>query len=166
MQSFAEGLSVTPLSQFIQVQTWIIPWLQIIHIVSLALVFASVFMVIAKVLRLNAANVGVTAIAERFLPWIWGGTIVLAITGTLLVIGEPVRSLINTFFWTKMGLLAIALIVVAAFQWSLSNRADVWEGPDAPKALLKLVAVVSLIVWSAIIICGRFIAYADNFAVY
>ena len=166
MQAFAESLSVTPLSLYIQHQTWVIPWLQVIHIVALALVFSSVFMIDARVLGMTGTSQTMTATARRFVPWVWFGTAILALTGGLLIIGEPVRSLLNPFFWTKMGLLAVALVATAVFQQSLKRNSAFWESDASRRGFIKLVAIVALLVWCLIIIAGRFIAYVQNFVVY
>jgi len=166
MQAFAESLSVTPLSFFIQQELWVIPWLQIVHIVALALVFGSVFMIDARILGLTGRSQTMTQTARRFIPWVWIGTVVLAISGSLLIIGEPVRSLLNPFFWIKMTLLAIALISTAAFQTSLNRNPAFWEEDHAWRGYIRILAVVALLVWCGIIVAGRFIAYIENFAVY
>ena len=49
--------------------------------------------------------------AGQYLPWIWRGLLVLALTGATLIIGEPVRSLVNPAFQAKMLMLAIAIAV-------------------------------------------------------
>lgn len=162
MEDFAYWLSMTEFSYVIQSDTRIIPWLQIIHITALALVFGSVLMVCGKLMNWFAAGESVDSILRRYLPWIWGGTVVLAVSGGLLVIGEPVRSLINEFFWAKMVVLAIALTGMGVL--GARNRVDreYWEGAASRQFVMSL-AIGSFAAWTLVIVFGRFIAYRDNF---
>jgi hypothetical protein len=162
MDAFAQAISGTGLSRTIAQITWIIPWLQTFHIAALALVFGSVFMMSARILGLTGTSQTMTQTVRRYVPWVWIGTAFLAVTGGLLVIGEPVRSLVNVFFWTKMGLLVVVLGLTAAFQTSLRRDPAFWEDLDW-RGPVRFVTLVGLAAWIGIIVMGRFIAYVDNF---
>ena len=45
----------------------------------------------------------------RFAPWMWSGLVVMALTGLVLIIGEPVREFTALSFWLKMSLLVISI---------------------------------------------------------
>lgn len=162
METIALMIGSTDLSRMIVQTSWMIPWLQVFHIATLALVFGAVFMISARTLGFSAGGQSVAQSVKRYAPWVWIGTIVLAITGALLVIGEPVRSLVNAFFWIKMALLAAVLALTAAFQISLRNRPEFWENLDW-RGPARFIALASLIAWIGIIFMGRFIAYVDTF---
>jgi len=163
MEQFAFWLETTPLSRIIQEVTWIIPWLQIIHITALALVFGAILMLMARLLRLVGTGEAVSATLRRLLPWVWAGTAVLALSGGLLVIGEPVRSLLNEFFWAKMVVLVIALAGTLHLYRRDAAAPGYWEGGGVSAAYVRSLAVASLAGWTLIIVFGRFIAYRDNF---
>ena len=77
----------------IQTTSWIIPTLQTIHILSVAVVFSSAVLVDLRIWRLLERDVPLPEVARRFLPTIWPVLLMLLITGSLLIIGEPRRSL-------------------------------------------------------------------------
>ena len=83
----------------------------------------------------------------------------MAITGTFLVIGEPDRSLRNPAFWIKMALIAIAVALTIVFANSLRRRAD---GEKELTHRIRRLAAVTLFVWCAIAVAGRWIAYVDT----
>ena len=163
MDSLANDLALTPFSVWIQTTLWVVPWVQIVHIIAVALVLSSVFMIDMRILNLTGRGQTMTDTARRFIPWVWIGFIVLLVSGAILVIGEPVRSLLNFFFWTKMALLAVALFSTAIFQVTLRTHPAIWEVTHARRSLIRVLAVSALLVWLAIIFAGRFIAYSDNF---
>jgi uncharacterized membrane protein len=163
MDSLAQSISLTPLSLWIQSTLWVVPWVQTIHIIAIGLLLSSVFMIDMRILNLTGRGQSIAETARRFSPWVWIGFTILLVSGTILVIGEPVRSLLNVFFWTKMGLLAVALISVAFFQVTLRTHPEMWEETHARRTLTKVLAVAALVVWLGIIFAGRFIAYVENF---
>src|ERR1700681_820570 len=127
LSEFCKWLAATPLSHTIQAVGWIIPALQTIHILSVAVVFSSAILVDLRIWRLLQRDVPLPEVARRFLPAIWPVLLILLITGSLLIIGEPRRSLLNATFYLKMALLALALALTGAFQWLLSSAPEFWE---------------------------------------
>src|SRR5580692_36747 len=120
VRDFSKWLAATALSHTIQTTGWIIPTLQTIHILAVAVVFSAAVVVDLRIWRLLQRDVPLPEVARRFLPTIWPVLLILLITGSLLIIGEPRRSLLNTTFYLKMALLALALTLTGALQWSLS----------------------------------------------
>jgi hypothetical protein len=154
--SFCSWLSNTPVSLAIQDAFWVIPTVQTVHILAIATVMASVVMVDFRLLGVTARGQPIPDVAHRFLPWIWCAVVVLLLSGTVLIIGEPGRELLSQVFWVKMTLLACALIITGVFQYALSRGTPFWEHR---KALVRIAAVASLLIWVAILAAGRWIAY-------
>jgi hypothetical protein len=157
---FAEWLSNTALSQLIQNTSWVIPGVQSIHILSIALVMSSAIMLLLRVLGVVMRDLPTAQVAQRFLPWIWYPLIVLLVSGAILIVGEPQRSLTNSVFQLKMVLLVAAIACTLTLQRPLRTDAMFWENTAGARAAGKLIAVASLGLWSAIIFAGRWIAYA------
>ncbi len=162
LHAFCQWLSDTQLSQTIQNVTWIIPTVQSIHILSIAIVISSVFLLDLRVLNVIGRSVPTASFAKRFLPWIWPTLIVLLCTGTILIIGEPARSLQNPAFQFKMVTLLAAMALTFAFQRPMQTDAAYWELNGKRKALAMLIAAVSLILWVSIVFAGRWIAYMNT----
>jgi len=160
LKQFCDWLAATALSHTIQAVSWIIPTVQTIHILSVAVLFTAAVLVDLRVWRLLDRDVPVADVARRFLPPIWPIVLVLLITGSLLIIGEPRRSLLNSTFYLKMALLAVALALTAILQWSLSS-APKMPNKKAMWRVEQLAAAASILVWSGILFAGRWIAYTQ-----
>jgi uncharacterized membrane protein len=158
---FAKWLGATPLSHAIQTAGWIIPALQTIHILGIAVLFFSAVIVDLRVWGVLQRDARVSDIARRFLPVIWPTVLVLLITGSFLIIGEPRRSLLNTTFYLKMTLLVFALVVTAVLQWSLWAAPDFWEKGRDRRIAARFAATLSIVLWCCIIFAGRWIAYTQ-----
>jgi hypothetical protein len=163
LHAFSEWLANTGLSATIQNVSWIIPTVQTVHIVSVAVVIAAVFLVDMRILGIFAPGQPLAALSHRFLTWIWYALVVLLISGVLLIIGEPVRSLLNPAFALKMVMLIVVAGLTRAIQRPLATDAGYWDASGARRATLKAMAVASLALWSCIVFAGRWIAYIATF---
>jgi len=161
ISEFSGWLAATSLSHTIQTTGWIIPTVQTIHILSVAVVFSSAILVDLRLWRLLNRDVPLPEITRRFLPVIWPVLAVLLITGALLIIGEPRRSLLNSTFYIKMGLLAFAILLTAWLQWSVSSSPNFWDKDRGRRMAGQLAASVSILVWCGILFAGRWIAYTQ-----
>ena len=161
LRDLSKWLAATSLSHTIQTNGWVIPTLQTIHILSVAVLFSSAILVDLRFYRALQRDVPLADVARRFLPTIWPVLLILLITGSLLIIGEPRRSLLNTTFYLKMALLAVAVLLTLALQWSLRVAPEFWERDRRRRIAGQLAATVSILVWCGILFAGRWIAYTQ-----
>jgi hypothetical protein len=108
MENFASWLAHTSVSDLVQRTLWLIPVLQTIHIIAVAMVWSSVGMIELRILGVGRSQT-MAQMAHRFIPWIWVGIVVLALTGAVLIVGEPDRWLPNPAFQLKMAALMVAV---------------------------------------------------------
>jgi len=164
MEAIATWLAATTASGAIQKTLWVIPVMQTIHILSVAMVFSSVVMIELRILGITRSQT-IEQTAHRFVPWIFSGVAVLALTGSVLIIGEPQRSLPSYEFQMKMLYLAIAIAFTTAFSQSVRQHALVWETAGATvrtaaaRTLVNGLALAALLAWSMVVVYGRWIAY-------
>jgi hypothetical protein len=95
------------------------------------------------------------SLSRRFVPAIWIFVAVLLVTGALLIIAEPIRSLPKPVFYIKMALIVLALGMTSV----IAARARRAERMGARAPVSKAIAVVYMLVWCSIIVAGRMIAY-------
>ncbi|MBB3859372.1 hypothetical protein GGQ88_000612 [Novosphingobium hassiacum] len=154
MQSFGEWLYETPISTMFRDITWIIPAVQSTHLLAIAVVIGSALVMELRLAGVLATDEPAGTVVQRYLPWIWRALVVLLLTGTLLVVAEPARTLGNTIFWTKMALVLVAFVLTLVF------RRPLLRAPGGHAAIpAKPIAWLMLLIWVVVIFCGRFIAY-------
>jgi hypothetical protein len=149
---FSDWLSATPVSQYIQVTDGLIPALQTVHIICVAVTFAAALMVDLRVLGTGLKSESLKAVSDRFIPSIWVCILILLATGALLIIAEPARTLSNPSFYLKLTALFLAIVVTL---W-LKGFA---QGSRPVTGLPVLAAIVSMLLWMTVIVAGRYIAY-------
>ena len=159
IHDFSTWLASTPPSQFIQNNFWIIPTTQSVHILAICAVIASAMLVNLRLVGFVGRADPVIGFARRYLPWTWAALGLLLLTGLILIVAEPDRTLGNFVFWSKMTLVAAGVVLGLIFALPIRRNPSFWEGPSQ-SILAKLLGAVSLAVWIAVILCGRWIAYA------
>lgn len=158
---FTTWLSGGWLNIAIASHSWVVPALQTIHILSVAIVLAGVLLINLRIAGWAERSQSIPAVLDRFLVPITIAVGVLLLTGLLQIVGEPNRAIFRSIFWIKMGLL------LAAFALTWSHRAAFAHGGGAQARVgigRKALAVAALLLWVAVIVAGRWIAYADAWA--
>jgi hypothetical protein len=105
---------------------------------------------------------------RRFLPILWAGFWLNAVSGVLLLIGYPTKALTNPVFYLKLTLIAVAmtLLVRISRQVFSTRRGGSLDPPDpsdpptpAITSKLRNLAIASLVCWAGAITAGRLLAY-------
>lgn len=159
LPEFSNWLSQTHASEVVSTVTWIIPTTQIIHIVCVTIVLVPMLMLDLRMMGVMGTRQSISAVADRFIPPVWIALIILFLTGVVLTIGEPGRELLSNAFRLKMILVAIVAVITFFVQRRIKSDATFWESRPG---LAKLVALVSMMLWLAILTAGRMIAYLEH----
>lgn len=126
------------------------PVLESLHIIGLATMFGSLLIVELRLLGL-LRHLEIGVLARAVLPWTLLGFLLVAGTGLSMFFARAAELIANPVFLTKMSLVMTAGLNAA---W-LHSR-----GPlDASSLLTRFQAALSLSIWLAVIVCGRWIAY-------
>ena len=98
---------------------------------------------------------------RRFLPILWAGFWLNAVSGVLLLIGYPTKALTNPVFYLKLTLIAVAMVLLVRISRQVFAAGSSAVNPlDPPiSSRLRNLAIASLICWSGAITAGRLLAY-------
>ena len=94
---------------------------------------------------------------KRFLPVMWFGFWLNAASGVALLIAYPTKALTNPVFYLKLGLIALALMLLASITREIFRDGRAVD--DSALKRLKILAAASLASWAGAIISGRLLAY-------
>jgi uncharacterized membrane protein len=161
MAVISAWLAETSLSVAVSGAAWVIPTVQAIHILAIAIVLSSVAMLDLRLAGLIGREQPIRSMTLRFYPWIWGALAVLLVTGFIMIMGEPDRELRNWIFWAKMALIVSAVLVTMPVRRMLDECRFRDLAPNRQQ-VIRLLALVSLLLWVTVIVCGRWIAYAGE----
>ncbi|MSO29914.1 MAG: hypothetical protein EXQ48_03080 [Acidobacteria bacterium] len=101
-----------------------------------------------------------TSEMRRFVPVLWFGFWMNAVSGVMLLIGYPTKALTNPVFYLKLSFVALAMwIFTVISRWIFRDPVPKIDGA-IPKA--RFLAVAALVCWAGAIISGRLLAYTHN----
>jgi hypothetical protein len=159
--ALAQFVAGTGLTNVLAERLWIVPALQVIHILSVAVVISGVAIINLRVLGLVERAQPLGVLLDRFLRPIAIAICVLALTGLLLISAEPNRAPFRTIFWIKMALIVVASLLT----WTHRRGQIVLAGPSGERTIArKAVAVAAMLAWIAVVVAGRWIAYSEAWA--
>jgi len=151
-----------PFAIWLQSHFYAIPAFQTVHILSIAILFGSTLMLNLRVLGVSGTDQTLTTAFRRYQPWIWSALMALIASGIVLLISEPVRNMVNSVFWLKMGALVVTVLVSLWFHRAVSARMDQWDVSPAGHASIRVGAVALIVLWMVVMVGGRWIAYSPN----
>jgi hypothetical protein len=152
-----QWLEQTRWSVAIAESIWLFPILEGSHILALPLSVGMIVIFDLHLLGLTLTGSSAATVMKEMLRWSKIGFAVMFITGGLLLMCHAGRAYGNPFFRFKMLFLLVLGINAAVYQIVFFPKMPEWAG-RAP-AGAKFCAVLSLIVWIGVIVCGRTMAY-------
>ena len=154
MLELAAWLQSLPFGKALRQLDWLVPWLQIVHILANGLILSAVIMIGMRAWGISRSQASV-AMARRFQPWIWAGMVVLTVSGILLILYAPRRLLTDLSFQVKMVAMVAAMVATFALQLALGlGRQTADGGPGWPK-LAGALAALTLVLWVGVTLAGR-----------
>ena len=154
-----EWLETTSLAVTIRRSAWLYPILEIIHISGIVLLVGAAMMFDFRLLGFSKA-IPVSTLANHVLPWSRRGLFLLVIpSGFLLFMANAATLARDTVFWLKMILLLFAVLNALFFHRFIFPSFRGKTGPRLDSLPAKAAATISLLLWIAIIACGRLLAY-------
>jgi len=157
MHSFFVWLEATSLSTWIRESTsvWAFPAILSLHTIGMG--FAAGLNAAVDLRILGFAPSVPLLELRRFLPVMWTGFWVNAVSGVLLLIAYPTKALTNPVFYVKMSFIALALAGIRWMARPVFGNASLDFEPATRKC--RLLAIASLLCWTGAITAGRLLAY-------
>ena len=134
---------------------WVFPVIATVHLMGLAMIGGAVLVVDLRLLGLGLSLQPVAGLARDAERWLVRGVLVMVSTGIPLFMCFATKYYYLTFFWVKMA----ALFLVIAFTVSVRRRVTMAHDADARPVRSKLVALVSLSLWTTVAVGGRWIGF-------
>jgi hypothetical protein len=152
---FCAYLENTPLALAIQDSFWAVPIMQTVHILAISALLIAMLMINLRVLNIASKSDSISVVISRYNRIVWFALPVLLISGSILIVGEPARSLANPAYQLKMVMLLAAIVITFSIQKMGSTNPSLMQAQGD----IKVLALFSLLLWFGIVACGRWIAY-------
>jgi hypothetical protein len=154
MVELASWLASLPIGQTLRRLNWLVPWLQIIHILANGIVLSAVVMIGMRVWGISRSQASI-AMARRFQPWIWAGLVVLTVSGIALILYAPRRLLVDVTFQVKMVVMGLAIAATLALLLASRPSREAMDGEPGRHKLAGMLATLTLVLWVGVTLAGR-----------
>jgi hypothetical protein len=156
MTEFLQLLEQSSLAIAIRQSAWLYPFLEIIHITGIVLLVGAAFLFDLRLLG-SSKHLPINGLSNHLLPWSLRGLFLVIPSGILLFTTNATVLGYDPVFRTKLILLVTAALNALVFHKVVSR--SVHDDKTSPPAVTKWMAVFSIVLWVAIITCGRLLAY-------
>ena len=141
-------LETTGLAVAMRQWLWLYPIVEILHIIGLAVLVGAAVLFDFRLLG-----------AGHLLPWARASLLFIVPSGLMMFSAHATEMASNPAFQLKLVLLAAAALNAAAFHLGTFRTVMAWDREAPAPSAAKISALLSLLLWSGVITCGRLLAY-------
>jgi len=153
---FIDWVAASPLSKAISTSTWAFAVIESIHLLALSVIGGAVLIVDLRLLGYGIRARSLAEVARDAQPWFLGSWTVMIVTGGLLFVSEPQKLYYSTPFAVKM----ISLLLGTIFALTVRRKVTFATEDRFTPAVMKVVALVSLVLWFGVGAGGRWIGFS------
>ncbi len=147
-------LSQTPPLYFLRESDHrVIEIVEVFHVLGLLLLLTGVLLINLRLLGVGLRRQSVPEVAQSARPFVLTGLFVAVSTGLTIFLSGLLRYDMNSAFWPKMTLLALAVTL----QFTLLKKVTTLEKPNP--VLARTTALLSLSLWFGVGLAGRAIGF-------
>jgi hypothetical protein len=158
--NFLQWLHDTQLSTTMRESIWAEPLVETIHVLTLTLFLGFAVLLDLRLLGVCMRRRKVSQVLQQLNPFLFVGFGIMVVSGLLLFTGDPPAFWGTIFFKVKMALLILAGLNVLIFNATIGRKVAEWDMALKTPSAAKVAAIVSIVLWVAIVAAGRAIAYA------
>ncbi len=149
---FAEN---SPLGAWVRSYTYAFSLIQVVHLLSMTMLLGTILTVNLRLLGVAMTSRSVSEVADGVRSWSTAGYIVTVITGFAMFSSEAIKMSDNSMWSYKISFLFVALILQFTMYRTMTKPGRAEKNP----ILAKLTAVLSILLWFAVGMSARTIAF-------
>jgi hypothetical protein len=158
--NFLQWLHDTQLSTTMRESIWAEPLVETIHVLTLTLFLGFAVLLDLRLLGVCMKRRKVSEVLAQLNPYLFVGFGIMIVSGLLLFTGDPPAFWGTIFFKVKMVFLIFAGLNVLIFNATIGRKVAEWDLAAKTPQAAKTAAIISIVLWVAIVAAGRAIAYA------
>ena len=152
------SIEASALGAAMRESVWLYPAAESVHIVGLALLFGSIAVLDLRLLGFGRA-LPVRTLAGYILPGSLASFALIVPSGFAMFVAHASDFVVNPVFAAKLVLILAAGCNAAVFHAGALRSVAQWDIGSSPPVAARIAAVVSLVLWVAVIACGGSLGY-------
>ena len=129
------------------------------HLTCIALFGGMILATNLRLLGLTFKSLTITEVVTSLRPWKRVGGVIMFTMGLLLATCEAEKYAPNPYFWAKMFILCLIGVHALIFRPIVYSRTEELDRSPVIPTKAKAAAILSLVLWAAMLTMGRLIAY-------
>jgi hypothetical protein len=158
LHSLCQWLYDTPASTALRESDVMFPLIETFHVLAISLIAGTIVTVDLRVIGLIFHDLPLLRITRALLPYTWYGFALMVITGLPLFAAEAAQLYGNPAFRLKLLLLGLAGLNALLFHKTAYRRLQSQLSYRTASLPARMLAGVSVLLWSGVIVSGRLIA--------
>lgn len=156
---FCQYLYDSKVGSGIRESVWVFPIVEGTHLLGIALSVGLLCWFDLRLLGLVLRDQPVSKVWQQVMPVAFVGFALMFVSGLLLFWAEAITAYHSVHFWIKVLLLIAAGVNALSFETTAHRNMAEWDMAPVPPLRARMTGAISLILWTAIIITGRTMAY-------
>jgi len=156
---FFQWMNETPVSLYLRNSDYPFFVIETVHVIALGFSVGTILWVDLHLLGLSMRRQRISDVVGQFERPAVIGFFVMFVSGFLLFVSEPLKAYLTLAFRLKLVMLVVTGLNVWYFHSRVYPVVADWDGASVLPWRARMVGFVSMSLWIAIIIAGRWTAY-------
>jgi len=158
-----EAIHGSGLSEWLRSSLKAMPIVEAIHVMALATVFGTIFIVDLRLLGYTSIQRSFTRLHHELLRWTWAAFGIAVVTGVLLFMVNAITYYNNTAFRLKLVAMFLAGVNMAVFENVTAKSVASWDKGVPPPTAARMAGALSILLWVTVIFFGRWIGFTKGY---
>jgi hypothetical protein len=160
VRELCEWIAGSSIGRGILESVLVFPIIEGFHLMGIALSIGVLCWFDLRLTGLAFTDQPVSKVWKQVLPIASVGFVLMFVTGGLLFWAEAITAYDSVHFWIKLGLILLAGVNALYFELVTHRGIAEWDTAPVPPLRARFAGFASLILWTAVIITGRTMAYS------
>jgi len=160
LEAIYDWLQNTSVADTIGQSAYLFPFIESLHVLSITVMMGTIALVDLRLVGLISRERPVSQVLREVLPFTIGAFISSVVTGTLLFVSHAAQYMSNGPFVAKMLLMLVAGVNILIFHGVTQRTMQQWDLGKPPLRAV-IAGSTSLVLWVAIVACGRWIGFTS-----
>jgi hypothetical protein len=160
IRELCEWIASTQVGRGILESVYAFPIIEGLHLMGIALSVGVLCWLDFRLIGIAFTDQPVSKVWKQLMPVAAVGFALMFVTGGLLFWAEAITAYDSVHFWIKLGLILLAGLNALYFERVTHKGIASWDSAPVPPLKARIAGFASLILWTAVIITGRTMAYS------
>jgi hypothetical protein len=157
--SVLEWIEATTIAGLVRDTLWGFQITVAIHILGMIVSVGLLLWMDLRLLGVALTRSPVSLVVRRLMPWFGAGFAVMFLSGAAIFAGYATAAYGNRYFRIKMLAIVLAGLNALVYHFVTERRIVIWDHDAGPPTGARLAGLISLVLWTTVILSGRLMSY-------